>query len=670
MKYREMRILPFLLLPALLFAAPSAFADDPPAQPPLEIVVMDPLSDQLACDCVAGYAQRKYAELQAFLQKQLDRPVELTSAESLMAPNVRSRPAVHLIVGKFSVVQSDAQETNRQLRPLAMLSGKDGEVTQTGLFVVRTNDPAKSIEDLAGRSLLFGPADSDEKHAAALAALEAFALPAPPEMSTKGSCSTAALAVFENDADAAVLSSYAMPLLEGCGTIDAGALRIVGQTDPVPFIGVFATSQVDSALEGRLTTALGLVAGEPDLLAAMESLIGFVPLPKMKKENQWPDWRGPRRDAVCADVPTSLTGAQRLWSHTMTGPGMAGLAVTDGRVIATDKSFGDMDDVFRCLDAETGRQIWKLSYPAPGEMDFTNSPRANPLVHDGLVYLLGAYGHLHCVKLESGQIVWSANLQSGFGSELPTWGFCSTPLIVDDNLIVNPGAETASLVALDRQTGIPIWTTPGDPPGYGSFILATLGGVRQIVGYDVASLGGWDPQTGTRLWQLVPEWEGDFNVATPIVVDGRLLVCTENNGTRLYEFDAEGKIVPEPLALNEDLVPDTSTPAIQNGLVLGSCFSLMCLDLNDELKTVWEHDEKPFGDYASILSGNGHFFVTTQMGTIALVKADRSGFRSVGSLNLFEEVADTDRDVWSHPVLIGNRLYIRNMLAVYCFLLN
>lgn len=664
------RLAILLAVAVLLLAGAIISADEPPISGPLDIVVMDPLSDQLACDCVAGYAQRNYGELQAFLQEQLDRPVQLTYAESLMAPNVRSRPAIHLVIGKFSIVESDSRRIDLPVRPLAMLSGKDGAITQTGLFVVRRDDPAKSIEDLAGRSLLFGPEDSDEKHSAALAALEVFALPTPNTLDTKESCSTAALAVFENDVDAAVLSSYAMPLLEGCGAIDKGALRIVGETDPVPFISVFVTHQVDSTVESRLMKALSLVADQPDLLGAMESLVGFVPLPEVKKRGQWPDWRGPCRDGVTADVPTSLTSARLLWSHTMTGPGMAGLAVADGRVIVTDKSFGDVDDVFRCLDAETGRQIWKLAYPAPGEMDFTNSPRANPLVRDGLVYLLGAYGHLHCVKLDSGEIVWNANLQTDFDAELPTWGYCSTPLVVDDKLIVNPGADTASLVAFDRRTGTPVWSTPGDPPGYGSFILAELGGVRQIVGHDMTSLGGWAPETGTRLWKLVPEWEGDFNVATPLVVDGRLLVSTENNGTRVYEFDEKGKIVPEPLALNEDLIPDTSTPVVHNGLVLGSCFSLMCLDQKDGLRTLWEHDEEPFGDYVSIIAGNGHFLVTTQMGTVSLVKADPAGFQSVGSLDLFDDVADTDRDVWSHPALVGNRLYIRNMLAVYCFLLQ
>jgi len=627
-----------------------------------------------ACDCVAGYAQRKYGQLGTFIQARLGRPVRLSYAESLMAPNVRRLPTIHLIVGKYSVVESDAQEVGQRVRPLAMLSGKDGAVTLEGLVVVRAADRARSIEDLAGRSILFGPKDSDEKHAAGLAALEAFALAEPAMRKTSPGCSSAALAVVENEADAAVVSSYAMPLLEGCGTIDRGALRIVGRTDPVPFIGVFATDAVVPSLEKQLADALAAVGDDAELLTAMESRTGFVPLPDLWSEKRraagWPDWRGPNRDAVSPDVPAKLTAATLLWSHTMTGPGMSGLAVADGYVIAADKSFDERDDVFRCLDAETGRQVWKLAYPVPDKMDFTNSPRANPVIRDGLVYLLGAFGHLHCVRLGSGDVVWSKNLPAEFAAKVPTWGYCSTPLVVGHRLIVNPGAERASLVALDRRSGERLWAAPGDPPGYGSFVLASFSGVEQIVGYDAVSLGGWDPQTGRRLWKLVPQYEGDFNVPTPIVVGDKLLVSTENNGTRLYGFDGKGRIIPEPLAANEDLAPDTSTPAVENGLVLGSCFRLVCLDLNKGLGTLWEHEEDPFCDYASVIGGNGRFLVTTQVGKLGLVEADRAGFRCAGTVDLFRDVADTERDVWSHPALVGNRLYIRNLLATYCFLLE
>lgn len=633
---------------------------------------MDPLSDQLACDCVAGYAQRKYDRLGEFLEERLARSATIAYSESLLLPNAQLAEGVDLIFGKFSEVVSDAARAKLDVRAVAMLTGQDGTATQTGLFVVRTADAAKSLEDLRGRGILFGPEDALEKHHAAIASLEAFDLPIPAEIPESPGCNSAAIAVVEEDSDAAVISSYAMPLLEGCGTVDKGALRVVAKTDPVPFVGVFATDRVGPNLEGEILEALAAVAEDPTLLEDVQSRDGFVALRGADgPTSAWPDWRGPRRDAQSADVPQELPAEKRLlWARTLTGPGMSGMAVDAGRVVVTDKDLDLKRDVFRCLDADTGRQFWSLSYPAPKEMDYTNSPRANPVVAGGLVYLLGAFGDLHCVRLEDGEVVWKRHLLDDFGAKLPTWGMCSTPLVAGDKLIVNPGAKDASVVALDRLTGEVLWSSSGEPPGYSSFILAALGGRRQIVGYDAVSLGGWDPETGERLWQLTPEWEGDFNVPTPIVVGDRLLVSTENNGTRLYGFDDRGRIVPQPLATSEDLAPDTSTPVVLDRLVFGNYGALVCLDLDDGLAMLWESDDDPLIDYCSFIAGNGRVLVTTQSGKLYLVRADKNGFDSISTLELFDDVADTEREVWSHPSLVGNRLYVRNLLGVYCFLME
>lgn len=643
-----------------------------PARPkaPLRIVVMDPLAAPLACDCVAGYAQRRYERLGAFLEQRLGRPVVVSWGEALSDPRARLKDGVDLVIGKLSVVAHDAQRAGLPIRTVAMLSGKDGAIAQTGLFIVRGDDPAKTIEDLKGRRLCFGPAEADEKRAAPRATLEAFNLPVPEPLLTKPSCSATALAVIEKEAEAGVVSSYAKPLIEGCGTIEKGEVRVVGQTDPIPFIAAVATDRVDAAAERAIVEALLAVRDDKALLAALESRDGFIALPALR-DAAWADWRGPNRDAVSPLVPKSLPKAKRLlWSRVCTGPAMAGLAVADGRVVVADKSLDDTRDIWRCLDADTGRQLWSLAYPAAGEMDFTNSPRANPVVHDGLVYLLGAFGHLHCLRLDTGKVVWKAHLRQDFGAQLPNWGYAPTPLIVGDKLIVSPGAKDASVVALDRRTGKLIWKTPGVPPGYSSFIVGTFGGVRQLVGYDAASLGGWDPDTGKRLWTLYPPEEGDYNVPTPVAVNGKLLVTTENNGTRLYAFGGRGRIVPKPVAVNEDFAPDTATPVVVGDLVYGSDEALYCLDLRNGLRTCWEDARGAFAAYSAFIAGNGRVLVVTQSGELWLLRPSRKGCEVVSTLALFDDVPETERDVWSHPALVGNRLYIRNLLGVYCFLLD
>jgi outer membrane protein assembly factor BamB len=480
----------------------------------------------------------------------------------------------------------------------------------------------------------------------------------------RSSCSTAAVEVAEKQADAAVISSYALALLEGCKTIEKGSLRVVGETRPLPFIAACATPQVPPEEERQLTVALLALREDPALLAAMESRDGFV-RPRTQPSEAWTDWRGPRRDGIATSpLPATLPRMKQvLWKQPLTGPGLSGITATGRHAIVADKSADGANDVFRCFDADTGTPLWTLAYPASGEMDFANCPRAQPVIHGELVYLLGAFGHLHCLRLDTGEVVWKRNLIEDFGAKLPRWGMCATPLVADGKLVVNLGAAGASLVALDLSTGKAIWRSPGRPAAYSSFIFATFGGVRQIVGYDATSLGGWDPQTGKRLWELIPELEGDYNVPTPIALDGKLMVATENNGTRLYGFGPGGRIQPKPLAQNRDLAPDASTPVVLDGLVFGCSRKLVCLDARDGLKTLWTaEDGKAFDDYVSIIGGGDRLLVTTSMGELLLVRASRQRYELISRLPLFDEKAD----VWSHPALVGNRLYIRNQSALLC----
>jgi len=423
--------------------------------------------------------------------------------------------------------------------------------------------------------------------------------------------------------------------------------------------------------------ALLSVQAHPQLPEALKSKAGFVPVqdqPAPEKDApapapvaEWTDWRGPGRAGTSPDVPAKLpAGVQYLWKRGLTGAGLSGIAATATRVIVADKSGQKDQDIWRCLDAETGEELWTVAYATPKQMEFTNVPRAAPVIHGSFVYLLSAFGDLHCVSLHGSTIVWRRNIIKDFGAELPAWGTCSTPLIVGDFLIVNPGAAEASLVALGLRTGETIWKTPGAPPGYGSLILGTFGGVRQIVGHDATSLGGWDPNTGHRLWTLQPDKKGDYNVPTPIDVFGRLLVATENNGTRLYSFDPGGRIRPVPVAQNRDLAPDTVTPVVVEGLVFGCSRGLFCLDPYDRLKTLYRAEtDELFKQHTTFIAGGGHVLAVTVGGELVLFKAARDGFTLVDRLRVFDRT-----EVWSHPALVGHRLYLRSLNEICCILLD
>ena len=162
-------------------------------------------------------------------------------------------------------------------------------------------------------------------------------------------------------------------------------------------------------------------------------------------------------------------------------------------MIVADRDAADRGDLIRCLNAQTGKDAWQVAYFTLGSIrDYGNVPRATPLIRGDKVYTLGGLGDLRCIELTKGKVVWSKNLARDFGGHVPTWGYCASPLAVDDKLIVNPGARQAAVVALDCSSGKEVWRCAGLPPAYASFIAGTFGGVRQVVGYDEKSLGGWD----------------------------------------------------------------------------------------------------------------------------------------------------------------------------------
>jgi len=284
MKHTRLRVVLVLLActTSPLWAETPVASNTPgvTARRPLTMVVMDPLAEPLSCPCVKGYAQRKYDELASYLQQQLGRPVTVVFNESLVkALHGDAAGSADLVIGKQSVVRADAKQAGRKLIAIARLTGKDGKTTQTGLIVVPKADPAKIITDLKGYRIVFGPTECDEKHAAALALLEANGIDPPARPETSAACSDGATRILELGPQvraAAVISSYAKPLLEGCGTIDRGALRVVGETSPVPFVAALVDARLPVAVRQGLTRALLDVASHPQLCHDLESLLGFV----------------------------------------------------------------------------------------------------------------------------------------------------------------------------------------------------------------------------------------------------------------------------------------------------------------------------------------------------------------------------------------------------------
>ncbi|HEY1191407.1 MAG TPA: PhnD/SsuA/transferrin family substrate-binding protein [Gemmata sp.] len=277
-------------LPAVAGAADKP--EEKPAAPipanALVVVVMDPLAAPLSCPCVKGYAQRDYDKLGKYLETKLGRAVAVVYAETLAgALTKKTNGKADLIIGKDSVVRATAPEHKVTVTHLAALAGKDGKTTQTGLICVAAADKAVTPADLKGYTVYFGTADAEEKNGAAVQVLTDFGIALPAKLETCVACTDGATKVIEEAKGgkkvATVISSYAQPLLEGCGTIKKGDLRVIGETAPVAFVAAFATGTLSPGDRDTVKAALLALGTNKDLCAALETKGGFVAPPTKKK---------------------------------------------------------------------------------------------------------------------------------------------------------------------------------------------------------------------------------------------------------------------------------------------------------------------------------------------------------------------------------------------------
>lgn len=278
----------FLATTAAVVVAGTLSANET-RESPIVVVVTDPLSSELSCPCVEGYAQRDYQAFGKWLSGKLGRPVEVYCSESLAgALTKKSGGRADLIIGKDSMIRAQAKENNLELTKLAALTGKDGDTTQQGFLVVHSSDSAISADQLKGYRILFGPPAAEEKHDAVKALLKDLNISYTAEPKDAVSCSECATKLLDHgkrgEKVAGVISSYAVPLLEGCGTVKKGDLRVIGKTDPVPFISLFVVNRVPAEEQKKIRAALLDMVKDSALCKVLETKHGFVePEPAKKK---------------------------------------------------------------------------------------------------------------------------------------------------------------------------------------------------------------------------------------------------------------------------------------------------------------------------------------------------------------------------------------------------
>jgi outer membrane protein assembly factor BamB len=316
----------------------------------------------------------------------------------------------------------------------------------------------------------------------------------------------------------------------------------------------------------------------------------------------------------------------------------------------------------------TGRPVWTHRDTARFvESNAGAGPRGTPTLSNGRVYTFGATGILNALDAGTGAVVWSRSAASdanetpsmaGGKTKIPDWGFASSPLVVDDVVIV---AAAGQLLAYDLATGEPRWFGPAGGVSYSSPHLVTIDGVAQVLLVSGAGATTVSPGDGKRLWEH--RWQGFPIVQPALTADGDVLIADGGGTRRLAVAHGPGGWTVAERWKSNTLKPYFNDFVVHEGHAFGFDGRILtCIDLKDGTRR-WKGGRYGNGQLV-LLADQGLLLVLSEEGEVALVRAAPDQFTEVTRYKAIEG------KTWNHPVLVGDVLLVRNSEEMAAFQLS
>jgi outer membrane protein assembly factor BamB len=384
----------------------------------------------------------------------------------------------------------------------------------------------------------------------------------------------------------------------------------------------------------------------------------------------WPNWRGPDHTGISSETttwsPEMVRGrAPKIVWESNVGIGYSTVSVSNGRLytvgnrrVEAGGQTREIDTVY-CLDAMTGKEIWRFSYPCAAGNDHYPGPKATPAIAGGRVYTLSDAGQLFCLDAETGGVRWKADVIDGMGVLRGHFGLSGSPYIEGDLVLLNLGSGG---LAIDRHTGKQVWSSPQGPCSFSTPVVFERGGTKKIALFSAKKLQVVDVASGEVEGSLPWDTTANENSADPIVDGERIFISSAYGmGSALLEVTDEGlQVIWRNMEMNNVF---TSSVLI-DGHVYGydgttrRC-SLKCIDLETG-ESKWSQKL----DFGSLIAAGDRLLILTQKGTLYIATASPEGYKEITSARVLRVPASAPsqrgKHWWSAPVLVDGLLYARS----------
>ena len=384
-----------------------------------------------------------------------------------------------------------------------------------------------------------------------------------------------------------------------------------------------------------------------------------------QKPADWSQWRGPQRNG------TTSAGLPSAWPATLTkrwelsiGAGHSSPVVSGDRVVIHTRQ-GDRE-VTRAVSLATGKDLWRDEYPAPYTVNSAArahgpGPKSTPVIANNRVFTFGISGILSALDLASGKLLWRIPPPPGIAE----YGTAMSPIVDGPLVIAHPGGATASaLTAFEAATGAVKWRWTGDGPAYASPVIATIGGVRQVITQSQKAVIGVNAADGALLWRIPFSTSYDQNSVTPVVSGDLVIFSGLENGTTAVRVTGKGTTwSATPAWKNDQISMYMSSPVVVGPTLYGLSHrnrgQFFAIDLSNG-KTLWTTPGRD-GENASIIADGSLLLLSTTNAELIVARANPAKFEEIKRYTIAESA------VWAHPALAPNALIVKDVDKLICW---
>lgn len=385
------------------------------------------------------------------------------------------------------------------------------------------------------------------------------------------------------------------------------------------------------------------------------SLVGQEYIP-----DGWYQFRGQNRDGISTEeLNWNGNQPELLWKKDL-GSGFSELVVSDGTIYTMISEKTDSIHGFEFIAAfneGNGEEIWRTKVDSIYiDVDgWGDGPRSTTIIDEKNIYGLSGYGKLTALSKKDGQLLWQIDLIKYFGSSTPRWGYATSPLLIDEKIIMEVGGtENRAFMAFNKKDGSVLWSDGNGRPSHDSPLMVTIEGQPQVIFANGRTLYSYSPE-GDTLWTYNMPFRSI--TAMPVLIDENKIFASGVRTPGFFIIEVSGN-KPVTLLTGVSMKNDFNSCVYHNGYIYGFHIAAVRCISAETGEVKWS--KRGFGK-GSLILVDDKLVILSDKGKLAIAEASHEGYRELTSLQAIEGKS------WTAPSFVDGKIYIRNLKEMACY---